>query len=90
MAVQLTYMAIASSSHRSSHQRAEMWQPNHRCDTSCAQSIATKSSSGSAIRVSRFSLTSISPGIEIACASSRGTNPMSYLGYGQGTPSIRS
>ena len=66
------------------------WQPNHRCDTSCAHTIATKSSSGSAIRASRLSLTSIKPGIDIACALSRGTNPMSYFGYGQGTPSVRS
>jgi hypothetical protein len=66
------------------------WQPNHRWATSCAHTIATKSSSGSAIRASKLSLTSISPGMEIAVAFSWGTNPMSYLGYGQGTPSVRS
>jgi hypothetical protein len=74
----------------SSHQRELTWQPNHRCATSCPASIATKSSSGSATRASTLSSTSISPGIEIAVVFSLGTNPMSYLGYGQGTCSVRS
>ncbi len=37
----LKYVAMASASHRSSHQRPSTRQPNHRCAASCASTTGT-------------------------------------------------